>query len=167
MKKLHSFALYALLAPAITLSSAAVLAQQSTGQDLDEEQQSSQHQPGSAQTAAERRNAASTTTQSRTEHRGYMDSTPANGLHASNLIGADVQTASDEDVGSVSDLVINESGQIVAIVVGVGGFLGMGEKDVAIGWDDVTKTVMSDEHELRINMTREALMSAPEFDLDD
>lgn len=174
MNKLQSFALYTLFAPAITFSSAAVLAQQSTGQDIDNEQQASQQQPGGAQSGqgtlvtgqSESQTATgqrSTGEQSRMENRGYMDAAPTNGLHASNLIGAEVKTADDEDVGSVSDLIIDEDGQIVAIVVGVGGFLGMGEKDVAIGWDDVTKSRTSDDNELRVSLTREGLRSAPEF----
>lgn len=202
MNKLHSLALSTLLAPAIMLSSSAVLAQQSAGQDQDNAQQSSQHQPGTAQsstgasqssqsmhrpgqsespTAASRRNADSQSDaplvagqrnsddQTRQERRGYMDAAPANGMHASNLIGAEIKTSGDDEVGEVSDLIIDEQGQVVAVVVGVGGFLGMGEKDVAIGWDDVTKSsgTDDDEDELRINMTREELTSAPEFKRDE
>lgn len=207
MNKLHSIAFYALIAPAITLSSAAVLAQQSSGQDSDREQQSSQAerdstlttgqdldreqdrsqrqdsttrntpltsrdsqspdragQSDSQQTAAERRNMRDG--QSRMENRGFMNSAPANGVHISDLMGADVSTTGDEDVGSVDDLIIDENGQIVAIVVGVGGFLGMGQKDVAIGWDDVTRSgdADSDDVELRIDSTREELRDAPEFE---
>lgn len=97
-------------------------------------------------------------------NRGYMSSAPAEGMRANNLIGATVRTTGDEDVGSVSDLIIDDSGQVVGIVVGVGGFLGLGEKDVAIGWDDVTRSGASDEQELRIDVTREDLESAPEFE---
>ncbi len=70
-------------------------------------------------------------------------------------------------MGSVSDLLIDENGQVVAIVVGVGGFLGMGEKNVAIGWDDVKTSGSADEQELRIDATREELSSAPAFEEQD
>jgi hypothetical protein len=63
----------------------------------------------------------------------------------------------------VSDLIIDERGQVVAIVVGVGGFLGMGEKDVAIGWGNVTRSEKSDKSKIQVNVTRDSLMSAPEF----
>lgn len=190
MNKLHTYAFYALVTPAITFSSAAVLAQQPAGQDADREQQREQQSTQSdrgatpsaadrerqstqrdqradragqsdAQTAAERRNQRE---DSRMEHRGYMNSAPMNGLQLSDLMEAEVTTTGDEDVGSVDDLIINEDGQVVAIVVGVGGFLGMGQKDVAIGWDDVTRSGASDELELRIDATREELRSAPEFE---
>ncbi len=103
--------------------------------------------------------------QARMKNRGYMES--ANGMQARDLIGAKVSTSSDEKVGSVRDLIINENGQVVAIVVGAGGFLGMGEKDVAIGWDDVTRSDSSGEQELRIDMTSEELRSAPKFEMQD
>jgi sporulation protein YlmC with PRC-barrel domain len=84
-------------------------------------------------------------------------------MHASDLIGAKVKTTGGEDVGPVNDLIIDEKGQVAAIVVGVGGFLGMGQRDVAIGWDDVTRSGTADDLELRIDATREDLRSAPEF----
>lgn len=192
MKKLHSIALFTLLTPIITLSSTLALAQQTAGQDIDQEQQRSQQRQGAAQSttgtpqsthqsstgasqseqhsqraqhsqaqsATDRQNA---TGQSRMENRGFMNAAPANSMHASNLIGADVMNYSDDDVGSVSDLIIDHEGQVVAIIVGVGGFLGMGQRDVAIGWDDVTMSHSNDDHDLRINSTRDDLSSAPEF----
>jgi len=98
-------------------------------------------------------------------------------MHASDLIGAKVSTSSDKNVGPVEDLIIDRNGQIVAVVVSVGGFLGMGQKHVAIGWDHVTalgaldakkaqeatKSRTADDLELRIDVTREDLRDAPEF----
>lgn len=189
MNKLHSIAFYALVTPVITLSSAAVLAQQPTGQDSDREEQSSQTDRDSTLTTgqdidreqdrSQRQESTTRNTpltsrdddqssdragQSRMENRGFMGSAPANGVHVSDLMGADISTTGDEDVGSVDDLIIDDDGQIVAVVVGVGGFLGMGQKDVAIGWDDVTRSGDSDDVELRIDSTREELRDAPEFE---
>lgn len=101
------------------------------------------------------------------KNHGYMESAPANGMQANHLIGAEVKTSGDEDVGSVSDLIVDKNGQVVAIVLGIGGFLGMGEKEVAIGWDDVTRSGTSDDLELRIDATRASLGSAPEFKAQD
>lgn len=170
MKNLHSFAFYALATPVITLGAGPLLAQQSTDQDVDRQQEQSTQQQSTQRdqdakqsTTKSMESDQSTSNQSGTQNRGYMGSAPANGMHASNLIGAEVKTSADEDVGPVSDLIIDKNGQVVAIVVGVGGFLGMGERSVAIGWDDVTKSGTSDEPELRIDVTRESLRSAPEF----
>ncbi|MCS3902830.1 sporulation protein YlmC with PRC-barrel domain [Methylohalomonas lacus] len=104
---------------------------------------------------------------SHTKNQGYTASAAANGMQASDLIGAEVSTSSDEKVGSVRDLILDENGQVVAIVVGAGGFLGLGEKDVAIGWDNVTRSDSSDEQELRIDMTRDELRDAPKFEMQD
>jgi len=183
MKKLHSIAFYALVTPAITLGASSLLAQpgalDSDRQNQSEQQreqggalsnerdaqgaQSSQRtgQPGS-DAAADGRNIGS---QSRLESRGYLAAAPANGMQAGKIIGADVRTMDDEEVGPVSDLIIDENGQIVAIVVGVGGLFGMGSKDVAIGWDDVTRSTNPDEDELQVSVTRDALRDAPEYQL--
>lgn len=181
MKKLHSLAFYALVTPVITLSSGALLAEDTTGQDVDREHKSTQRDkdamqstPKTTQSDQDKQRAGQYDSRtagdhhkmgemSRTENRGFLDSAPASGLQASNLIGASVKSTADDDVGSVSDLIIDENGQVVAVVVGVGGFLGMGERDVAIGWDDVTRSGASDEVELRIDVTRESLRAAPEY----
>ncbi|MEN3791813.1 PRC-barrel domain-containing protein [Fulvimarina sp. MAC3] len=57
-----------------------------------------------------------------------------------NLIGADVVSGPGEDaenIGQVNDLVVSSSGKVDAAVVGVGGFLGIGEKDVAVPFDQI------------------------------
>lgn len=161
--KLHSFAFYALVAPAITLGAGSVLADKSMDmdQDMDREQRSTQ---GATQSHMKN--------QAQMQNRGYMASIPAKSMQGSNLIGAEVKTMGGDEVGPVEDLIIGQDGQITAIVVGVGGFLGLGERKVAIGWDDVTKSVaadaddldMWDDMELRINATRESLSAAPEFE---
>jgi sporulation protein YlmC with PRC-barrel domain len=168
MKKLHSLVFYALVTPAITLGASSVLAQQSTGQHMmDREQQSTQRDQGATPSGTGTMMQGDQDTRrdgSHMDNRGYMSAAPADGMRANHLIGATVRTSGDEDVGSVSDLIIGDNGQVVAIVVGVGGFLGLGEKDVAIGWGDVTRSGSSDELELRIDVTREDLESAPEFE---
>ena len=56
---------------------------------------------------------------------------------ASNLIGQAVYNCQDETIGDINDLVTDEGGKVVAVLVGNGGFLGLGEKDVAIGFEDL------------------------------
>lgn len=180
MRKLHSLAFYAMVAPAITLSSGAVLAEQSSGLDDERGQQSTQSErrgdtqanPGATSRdqgsqRTDRSDSMSTTDRqdkSGMKNQDYLSSAPATGTQASDLIGASVVTNSGEDVGSVDDLIIDDEGHIVAVTVGVGGFLGMGQKDVAIGWGNVTKSADSDELELRVNVTRDDLRNAPEFE---
>ncbi|MBW7472414.1 PRC-barrel domain-containing protein [Marinobacter sp. M216] len=160
MKNMRSYAFYALVTPAIALGSSAVLAQESTSQQVEQSQPDVQKSQGDMKSASK----APQTDPSYTKSRGYMANAPANGLQASNLMGVTVITSGDEEVGEVKDLIINKDGQVVGVVIGVGGFLGMGDKDVAIGWDEVQKVGKATELELKIDQSRETLMSAPEFE---
>jgi len=53
-------------------------------------------------------------------------------MMASKLIGTTVVSANNESIGDVNDVILDRNGQVMAVVVGVGGFLGIGEKDVAV-----------------------------------
>jgi len=171
MKKLHSFVFYALVTPAIALGAGSVLAQQSTtGQDMTRQQQNAEPNKDGMPSAAQNSQHSQENTlretardPSRMQNRGHITSGPVNGTQASDLIGAKVRTNADEDIGTINELIIDENGQIVAVLVGVGGFLGMGEKDVAIGWDNITHSGTADEQDLRVDVTDEDLRSAPEF----
>ncbi|KKO45268.1 hypothetical protein WG68_11110 [Arsukibacterium ikkense] len=157
MKKLNSIIFYTLITPAISLATGSVLAEQSTTKNDQSTPRTSQAE---LQKQTDRKNMPG---QAQVQKRGYIDTVPANGIQASNLIGADVRTSNNEDIGSVQDLIIDGNGQVVAIVVSVGGFLGMGEKDVAISWSNVTRSGSADDQQLRINATREDLTSATTF----
>jgi putative membrane protein len=54
---------------------------------------------------------------------------------ASDLRGTEVKGANNEDVGDINDILLGRDGRIVAVIVGVGGFLGIGEKNVAIPFE--------------------------------
>ncbi|QRM36091.1 PRC-barrel domain-containing protein [Microvirga sp. VF16] len=56
---------------------------------------------------------------------------------ASKLEGLDIYNQNNEKIGDISELLVDSSGKIQAVVVGVGGFLGIGERDVAIPFDQV------------------------------
>ena len=53
-------------------------------------------------------------------------------FRSSNLRGTRVYGANNENIGEINDVLINRSGQVVAVIIGVGGFLGLGAKDVAV-----------------------------------
>lgn len=84
---------------------------------------------------------------------------------ATSFIGSAVYTASNENVGDINDLIFDDKGTIQAVIVGVGGFLGMGEKDVALPLDKIAVT--KDENnavKLTVQASREDLEKAPAFD---
>jgi hypothetical protein len=53
-------------------------------------------------------------------------------IMGSDLRGTRVYGANNESIGDISDLLLDRQGQVVAAIVGVGGFLGIGQKDVAV-----------------------------------
>jgi sporulation protein YlmC with PRC-barrel domain len=94
-----------------------------------------------------------------------QDMNPASSFLASSFIGQTVYSAANENVGEINDIVMDkEKGSIVA-VVGVGGFLGIGEKDVVMPIDQIN-VAKTDANTMRltINATREQLEAAPAFD---
>ena len=84
---------------------------------------------------------------------------------ATKFIGSSVYTAANENIGDINDMIFDDKGMIKAVIIGVGGFLGMGEKDVALPLDKITIT--KDENnavKLTIQATRDELDKAPAFD---
>ncbi len=75
------------------------------------------------------------------------------------IVGASVYTVEDEEIGAIQSLVFEDQQGVVAAVVGVGGFLGIGEKAVAINWD----SFKDHEDGYLLEMTAADLESAPEF----
>jgi sporulation protein YlmC with PRC-barrel domain len=83
---------------------------------------------------------------------------------ASNLIGKSVVNAKDERIGDVNDLVTDENGKVVAVLIGVGGFLGIGEKDIAIRFEDVKLSRDADDNvKVLANISKDTLASAPDY----
>lgn len=62
----------------------------------------------------------------------FMTKMETNQIMASDLIGTRVVSANNESIGDINDVILDRNGQVMAAVVGVGGFLGIGEKDVAV-----------------------------------
>ena len=54
---------------------------------------------------------------------------------ASKLMGLDVYNEANEKLGDIKELILDVDGKVHAVVIGVGGFLGMGEHDIAITMD--------------------------------
>jgi sporulation protein YlmC with PRC-barrel domain len=85
---------------------------------------------------------------------------------ASKFKGTDVVGANDEKIGDVNDILFDKNKQIVAYVVGVGGFLGIGAKDVAIepASFQVVPGKDASDTKLRLSMTKDELKAAEAFE---
>ena len=83
---------------------------------------------------------------------------------ASTIIGKSAYNSQDESIGEVNDLVTDRSGKILAALIGVGGFLGIGEKDVAVRFEDL-KFARDENNNLKVvlNINKETLASAPDY----
>lgn len=88
-----------------------------------------------------------------------------NEVLASTYIGQTVYNANDKSIGDISDLVFDKNGGIKAAVIGVGGFLGIGQKNVAVAFDriKIQRKPGSADVKLVSDVTAEQLKKAPAF----
>lgn len=97
---------------------------------------------------------------------------------SSNFIGVDVVGPDNEKIGDITDILFEKNGNVVGYVVGVGGFLGIGAKNVALAptsFEVVTDTdrattgsaattARADDVKLKLNMTKDQLKQAASFE---
>ncbi|MBB3975789.1 sporulation protein YlmC with PRC-barrel domain [Rhizobium azooxidifex] len=95
----------------------------------------------------------------------YLTEQAETQISANTYIGQSVYNSADESIGSISDLILEKDGGITAAVIGVGGFLGIGEKAVAVPFNNITVTQAPDGGEVKLTTTEtaESLQAAPEF----
>ncbi len=80
----------------------------------------------------------------RAQMSGKFLAMPAAGqIRAADLLSADIYTADNQKVGDIDDILLDKNGKVVAVVVGVGGFLGIGEKNVAIPFESLDMSVQA------------------------
>ena len=84
-------------------------------------------------------------------------------IRASKMIGSAVYDVQNRQIGKVRDMVLDRSGQIAAVVVDVGGFLGMGGKNVAVKLSDIK----TDHNRLTLDVTKEQLQQMANYRLED
>src|SRR6266851_459817 len=83
-------------------------------------------------------------------------------LRASKLIASAVYDSSDQKIGNIKELVLNPDGKVADVVIGVGGFLGAGEKHVAVAMAELKRG--KNDHFV-LNTTKDALKQMANFDL--
>lgn len=96
---------------------------------------------------------------------GYLAAQSDEQISANTYIGQAVYNSADESIGKISDLIMEKDGGITAAIIGVGGFLGIGEKWVAVPFTtiSITQAPESDDVKLTTTETAESLQAAPEF----
>jgi sporulation protein YlmC with PRC-barrel domain len=87
---------------------------------------------------------------------------PMGTVLATDLQGEPVENANGEDLATLDDFVVDEQGRIVGAVISFGGFLGMGEKQVLLPWEDLT--IDGTDASVTLSMTQEQIEALPEFE---
>jgi sporulation protein YlmC with PRC-barrel domain len=83
---------------------------------------------------------------------------------ASEIMGKDIDGPGDEDVGKIKELVIDpRAARVSYFVLSSGGFLGMGDKLVAVPWEAISVRQDGDKDKYVVRLTKEQLQKAPEF----
>jgi sporulation protein YlmC with PRC-barrel domain len=95
-----------------------------------------------------------------------MTSIPSSSRTVTDWYKQNVYDPNQQKIGEIMDVLLNPSGQIDAAIVGVGGFLGAGEKDWAVSFNAIKAEKKNDKAYLTLNTTKDALKSAPGFKYD-
>src|SRR5262249_55558184 len=90
-----------------------------------------------------------------------MTSVPAQSTTVKDWYKQSVYDPSNNKIGEIEDVLLSPEGKVNALIVGVGGFLGMGEKDVAIPFGAVKHTTRDGKVYLTLDTTKDALKAAP------
>jgi sporulation protein YlmC with PRC-barrel domain len=95
-----------------------------------------------------------------------MTTIPASSVTVTDWYKQDVYDPNDNKIGQVADVLVSPDGRVDALIVGVGGFLGVDQKDVAVDFGAVKETRKDNKVHLVMNTTKDALKSAPGFKYD-
>ncbi len=86
--------------------------------------------------------------------------TLASGFRTTKILGGDVVNEANQKIGEVDDLIVTESERVPFAILSVGGFLGMGERLVAVPFDSIQ---MSEKQMMLRGASKDGLKALPEF----
>ena len=95
-----------------------------------------------------------------------MSAAPAESWTVTNYYKQSVYDPKESKIGDIDDVLVDKSGKINGLVIGVGGFLGAGEKDVIVPFTAVKAAKKDNKWWLTLNETKDGLKSAPGFKYD-
>jgi sporulation protein YlmC with PRC-barrel domain len=110
--------------------------------------------------------AASTSLPQNQTQMRFLQRQSADDWRSSKLVGTSVMGANDQNIGEINDVLFDSGGTVKGVVVGVGGFLGIGEKDVAVPFRALNITRKSGDDaidKITVSYTKEQLKDAPAF----
>jgi sporulation protein YlmC with PRC-barrel domain len=95
-----------------------------------------------------------------------MSSAPSESWTVTNYYKQSVYDPKETKVGDIDDVLVDKGGKVTGLVVGVGGFLGAGEKDVIVPFTAIKTSKKNDKWWLTMDATKDDLKSAPGFTYD-
>ena len=95
-----------------------------------------------------------------------MTTMPGDAVTVTNWYKQNVYDRSNNKIGEIEDVLVDKTGKISAVIISVGGFLGMDTKDVAAPFSSIHATMKDNKWWLTMNTTKDALKSAPGYKYD-
>jgi sporulation protein YlmC with PRC-barrel domain len=95
-----------------------------------------------------------------------MTAVPQESWTVTNYYKQNVYDPKETKIGTIDDVLVDKSGKVTGLVVGVGGFLGAGEKDVIVPYTAVKTEKKNDKWYLTLDETKDSLKGAPGFSYD-
>ncbi len=86
---------------------------------------------------------------------------PAATADTRKLIGRNIKNADGETIGEIKSIYLTKDGKVDSVMVSVGGFLGVGDREVRIAWSDLNVT--DNGEKVTVNMTKDQLKAKPEY----
>ena len=152
------------LAAIMVIAASTAMAQGTTSPSTDTSPSTA---PTTAPSTAPSTGATGTTTMQKQTASGQMQfyTRQTGEVRGSSLIGATVRNDQNESIGEINELILNKDGQVVAAVIGVGGFLGIGEREVAVDFKSlrVEQDPNASRGSITVKMaaTKDSLKNAP------
>jgi len=83
---------------------------------------------------------------------------------AHGVLGRDVRSAADEDMGPIVDVIVDRTGTVRAAVIDFGGFLGVGSRKIVVDWNALHfGQIATKKDAISLELTKEQVMAAPEY----
>jgi sporulation protein YlmC with PRC-barrel domain len=95
-----------------------------------------------------------------------MTAEPGDSVSVTEYYKQNVYDTSDNTIGEVSDVLLDKDGHVTAVILSVGGFLGLGAKYVSVPFNALRMTEKDGKRYLVMDTTKEALTSAPGYQYD-
>jgi hypothetical protein len=83
---------------------------------------------------------------------------------AHGVLGRDVRSTADENMGRIVDVIVDRTGQVRAAVIDFGGFLGVGSRKIVVDWNALRfQSISSKSDAITLDLTKGQVTAAPEY----